>query len=100
VLARLEVPRVSFTVMVREGRDARTLRRALGHMPLTALPGTAGNFVVTGHRDTFFRHSPGVMKSARSHVIGLRAKCGFTRRRPRSEANERPECTLITCFPD
>jgi sortase A len=38
-----------------EGTNGRTLRRAVGHVPGTALPGARGNIAITGHRDTFFR---------------------------------------------
>ena len=38
-----------------EGIDKRTLRRAAGHIPGTALPGQSGNVGIAGHRDTFFR---------------------------------------------
>ncbi len=41
--------------MVREGADERTLSRAVGHIPGTALPGKLGNVGLAGHRDTFFR---------------------------------------------
>jgi len=36
-------------------RVEATLRRAVGHIPGTALPGEPGNVGLTGHRDTFFR---------------------------------------------
>jgi sortase A len=55
VIGRLSVPRLRFSAMVREGVDPRTLRVAVGHIPLTALPGQAGNVGLAGHRDTFFR---------------------------------------------
>jgi len=42
-------------VMVVEGDDGKTLRRAAGHVPGTALPGQSGNVGITAHRDTFFR---------------------------------------------
>jgi sortase A len=38
-----------------EGVDMSTLRRAVGHIPGTVLPGDAGNVRLAGHRDTFFR---------------------------------------------
>jgi sortase A len=38
-----------------EGVDRISLRRAVGHIPGTALPGEAGNVGLAGHRDTFFR---------------------------------------------
>jgi sortase A len=34
--------------------DTRTLRRAVGHIPGTALPGKRGNAGFAAHRDTFF----------------------------------------------
>ena len=42
-------------MVVIEGVDAATLRRAPGHIPGTALPGHPGNVGIAGHRDTFFR---------------------------------------------
>ena len=41
--------------MIVEGTDERTLRRAVGHIPGTSLPGQQGNVAIAGHRDTFFR---------------------------------------------
>jgi sortase A len=41
--------------VVVEGIDKTTLRRAVGHIPGTALPGHPGNVGLAGHRDTFFR---------------------------------------------
>ena len=42
-------------MVVIEGIDRTTLRRAVGHIPGTALPGHPGNVGLAGHRDTFFR---------------------------------------------
>jgi sortase A len=55
VLGRLEVPRIGLSAMIAEGTSGRVLRRAVGHLPDTALPGQTGNVVLAGHRDTFFR---------------------------------------------
>lgn len=54
-LARIEINSIGLTAMVQEGTDARTLRRGVGHIPGTALPGQQGNVALTAHRDTFFR---------------------------------------------
>lgn len=54
-LGRLEIPRLGVSAAVREGDDARTLQRAVGHIPGTALPGADGNAGLAAHRDTFFR---------------------------------------------
>jgi sortase A len=53
---QLEIPRIHLSAMVAEGSSPGVLRRALGHIPGTALPGQAGNMAIAGHRDTFFRH--------------------------------------------
>jgi len=55
LLGRVELPRVGVSAIVREGDDTGTLRRAVGHIPRTALPGEPGNAGLAGHRDTFFR---------------------------------------------
>jgi sortase A len=54
-LGRIEIGTLGLDAMVLEGTDSRTLRRAVGHIPGTPLPGQPGNVVITGHRDTFFR---------------------------------------------
>lgn len=55
VIGRLEISRIGISVIVAEGTDGKTLRRAVGHIPGTALPGEQGNVGISGHRDTFFR---------------------------------------------
>jgi sortase A len=55
VIGRIEIPRLLLSVAVVEGTDKTTLRRAVGHIPGTALPGQPGNVGLAGHRDTFFR---------------------------------------------
>jgi sortase A len=55
LIGRIEIPRLLVSVVVVEGVDKTTLRRAVGHIPGTALPGEPGNVGLAGHRDTFFR---------------------------------------------
>ncbi|MFN0149340.1 MAG: class D sortase [bacterium] len=54
-VGRIEIPRIDLSAMVLEGDDARTLRRGVGHLARTPLPGEGGNTCLAGHRDTFFR---------------------------------------------
>lgn len=54
LIGRIEIPRLLLSVVVVEGIDKTTLRRAVGHIPGTALPGEPGNVGLAGHRDTFF----------------------------------------------
>ena len=55
LVGRIEIPGQQLSVVVLEGVDGTTLRRAVGHIPGTALPGEAGNVGLAAHRDTFFR---------------------------------------------
>jgi sortase A len=54
LVGRIEIPRVRLSALAREGVDLRTLRASAGHVPGTAMPGTAGNAAFAAHRDTFF----------------------------------------------
>ena len=55
LVGRIEIARLGLSVMIVEGDDGKTLRRAAGHVPGTAMPGQPGNVGITAHRDTFFR---------------------------------------------
>ena len=55
LIGRMEIPRLGFSAVVIEGISRTSLRRGVGHIPGTALPGEAGNVGLSGHRDTFFR---------------------------------------------
>jgi sortase A len=52
-VARLQAPGGE-SLLVLAGASGRTLAFGPGHLAGTALPGTAGNAVVVGHRDTHF----------------------------------------------
>jgi sortase A len=54
-IARLVIPRLGVSVVVAEGVDSSVLRRAIGRIPSSALPGEPGNVALAGHRDTFLR---------------------------------------------
>jgi sortase A len=55
VIGEIQVPRLQLKAIVVQGDSHTILRRAVGHIPETALPGALGNVVLAGHRDTFFR---------------------------------------------
>jgi sortase A len=54
-LARLSIGRLNRHWVVLEGADRGELKRGPGHLIDTALPGSRGNCVIAGHRDTQFR---------------------------------------------
>jgi len=53
-VARLRAPAHGVDLLVLAGANGRTLAWGPGHVEGTATPGTRGNAVVTGHRDTHF----------------------------------------------
>jgi sortase A len=55
VIGEIQVPRLRLKAIVVQGDSLTILRRAVGHIPETALPGEQGNIALAGHRDTFFR---------------------------------------------
>ena len=94
--------------MVMEGDDRLTLRRAVGHIPGTSLPGQPGNTGIAGHRDTFFRSLRNIRLN---DVISLTTVLGEVRYRVVStqvvgptdtwvlDADENQILTLVTCYP-
>ena len=107
-LGRIEISAVGLTVMVLEGTDEGTLRRAVGHIRGTPLPGQRGNVALAGHRDTFFR---GLRKIRVNDEITLTTLSGSYRYRVDSTKVVEPEetevleddgddiLTLVTCYP-
>jgi sortase A len=107
-LGEIELTRIGVTAMILEGTDDRTLRRAVGHILGTALPGQPGNVGIAGHRDTFFRALRNVRQD---DEITLMTLAGSYRYRVDSISVVGPEdiqvldnsggdiLTLVTCYP-
>ncbi len=74
-LAKLEIPRLKVSGYVEEGFESQTLRRAIGHAPLSAMPGQRGNIVLAAHRDTFFA---GLRDVRNGDIVHLRTRDGKT----------------------
>lgn len=78
LIGRIEIPRLRLAAIVREGIDRRTLERAVGHVPGTALPGQNGNVCLAAHRDTYFRPLEGVRKDDRIRITTPEATYEYT----------------------
>ncbi len=108
IVGRILIPRLGTSALIAEGVAPATLRRAVGHIPTSALPGEPGNVVLAAHRDTYFE---GLGKLRRGDVVRLQTR----RRTYRYEidwaqvvdadavevthATPRPSLTLVTCYP-
>jgi sortase A len=108
VIGQIQIPRIGLTAIVVQGDSLKILRRAVGHIRGTALPGQAGNVALAGHRDTFFRPLRHIRPG---DVITLKTPGGYFHYQvestivvPPSDVEvlrpaSRRELTLITCFP-
>jgi sortase A len=108
VVGRIVIPRLNVSAIVREGVDARTLRRAVGHVVGTALPGERGNAALAAHRDTFFRPLKDVRSGDRILVETPAGTFAYVVRDTRvveptelSVLDPTPDrtLTLVTCYP-
>jgi sortase A len=63
LVGRIEIPRLDVSAIVLEGVDKKTLRRGVGRIPETALPGNGGNVGLAAHRDSFFRGLKDIRKN-------------------------------------
>ena len=108
VLGRIEIPRLAISAVVAEGTDAGLLRRAVGHIPATALPGRPGNVGLAGHRDTFFRGLGNVREDDLIRFVTLRGTYTYRvqwgavvapHRVDVLDSTATPALTLVTCYP-
>lgn len=107
-IGEIHIRRLGLTAMVVQGDSPALLQRAVGHLADTALPGRAGNVVLAGHRDTFFRPLKGIRAG---DAITLTTRDGAFEYLVESTAvvpptdiqvlwpTKRRTLTLITCFP-
>jgi LPXTG-site transpeptidase (sortase) family protein len=105
---RISIPRIDFSAVVVEGTDRHSLLLGPGHLEGSAVPGGPGNSVITGHRDTFFRHIAElkhgdeilVQRDGRSFSYEVTSR---TIVNPSNIASIQPtkdnRLTLVTCYP-
>jgi sortase A len=108
LVGRLEIPRLKLSAMVLEGSDSGTLSLAVGRVPGTADPGQAGNVVLGGHRDTFFRPLRSIRagdavtlvtpRDAYRYVVEWTSIVDPANREP-LKATPARSLTLVTCYP-
>lgn len=108
-IARLTIERDGATIIVLAGASGRTMAFGPGHLDGTAMPGDAGNCVITAHRDTHFAPlryvGPGDMLTLqRPDGRSVRYRIQSTRVVSKSDTSvlrqdARTRLTLITCYP-
>lgn len=108
VIGQIQVSRIGLSAIVVQGDSDDVLRRAVGHVPETALPGQSGNIALAGHRDTIFRPLRDIQVG---DIVALKTSFGDHTYQVSSTEVVPPtdievlqsrgdnELTLITCFP-
>lgn len=108
MLTRVIIPKINLDAIVVEGASRKDLSEGPGHMRETAMPGQPGNTVITGHRDTFFRH---IYELNRGDEITIRRAGQAYKYEVTSKKivmpddlsvirqTSDPQLTLITCYP-
>jgi sortase A len=109
LVGMLDVPRLQLSTPVIEGDDSRTLKRAVGHLPDTPMPWTAGNSAIAGHRDGLFRPLKDVeigdeirFRTTREEYRYRVTKTAIVMPDDLSVLARQPDSatlTLITCYP-
>ncbi len=108
MLTRVVIQKIGLDAIVVEGASRKALSEGPGHMKETAMPGENGNVVITGHRDTFFRHIYELIKGDQIQVRrnGKTFTYEVTGKKivlPEDISVLRqthdPQLTLITCYP-
>src|SRR2546423_14519968 len=108
LLTRVLIPKINLDAIIVEGVSRKQLTIGPGHIKQTARPGEPGNAVITGHRDTFFRHIYELQKGDEILVRrnGQLFKYQVTGKKivkPDDVSVLRqttdPQLTLITCYP-
>ena len=110
LVGRIEIPRLGVSAIVLEGVDSSTLRRGVGHIPETPLPGGSGNVGLAAHRDSFFRALRDIRKN---DTVKVKTLAGTYRYQVEwtkvvepeqtevlaADITAGPELTLVTCYP-
>ncbi|MFV8828869.1 class D sortase [Alkalihalobacterium sp. APHAB7] len=102
------VPKLEERIPIFYGTKEEQLKQGIGHVERTALPGENDNTVLSGHRDTVFRHLGKIEKGDRLIVETEAGKFTYLVRKIRIVDKEnrtaiapKPKATLtvITCYP-
>ena len=108
VLTKISIPRIGLRAIVFEGASSESLLLGPAHMSGSAPPGAAGNSVIAGHRDTFFRRIHSLktgddiylLRSGRQfHYVVTAKRVVEPTDLSVLEPSRDGRLTLITCYP-
>jgi LPXTG-site transpeptidase (sortase) family protein len=106
-VARLVIPKIGLDEIVLEGVSDRSMNGGPGHFPGSALPGEAGNAIISAHRDRHFRHFDNLTigdtiqteSGARAATWVIVARRVVDKDAPALFPSQDATLTLTTCWP-
>jgi sortase A len=107
-LGSLAIPALKQQFPIIEGTRTEDLKKGVGHMPETAMPGEADNCVLSGHRDTVFsrlgrlkRGDLFVVQTATGTYTYRITRIRIVHRNDRTVvvSADHPVLTVSTCYP-
>jgi sortase A len=108
VIGRIEIPAIALSAPITGDYDGDSLRKGVGHIPGTAVPGGLGTVGLAGHRDSFFRPLRRIAAKMEIRLIDETGTYHYVVDSTEIVSPDkvevlnivaRPELTLITCFP-
>ena len=108
VMGRLDIPAIGLTVPIMSDYQTASLLKGIGYIPGTAMPGGLGTLGLAGHRDTYFRPLSRIGKNMDVRVADETGTYHYEVDsteivKPENvsvlDIRNRPELTLITCYP-
>jgi sortase A len=108
VIGNLAIPDLKLEVPILSDFESTSLKRGVGHLAGTALPGGLGMMALAGHRDTYFKPLPNIRRDMDIQVTGRSGVYHYSVDsteviRPEDvqilDIGTRPELVLITCYP-
>ncbi len=108
VIGRLSIPQIALSVPVMSDFETDSLLKGVGHIQGTAMPGGLGTMGLAGHRDTYFRPlrdiklGMGIDVSDETGTYHYRVDSTEVVMPEQVQVlniRDRPEMTLITCYP-
>ena len=107
-LTKISIPRIGLRAVVLEGATPHSLLLGPAHMTGSAVPGSLGNAVIAGHRDTFFRRVHNLHYGDEIYILRNRKQFRYVVAQKKVveptdlsvlRASSDSELTLITCYP-
>lgn len=108
-IGRLHVPRLKINQVILAGASGRTLAFGPGHLSGTALPGSRGHSILSGHRDTHFTFLRDLIPDDEVHIQRSDGKIVIyrvtghqvvdARLAKFTDTPDRSTLTLVTCYP-